>query len=166
MAAQRLKDLLDFLAAVNARDEHSHEKQERLLQNCLQDLINGPPITMAEGTVMVKDVGDSPIPEWMKTIVTQSVQDKMLSTTSAAKKVKVGNGTQRNTHLENYFTQEDWGVLRNEAQGVNMKLHLFKRVFHSIRACLQIQFFMWPATPVPSRSSSVISTRRLGFYRI
>ena len=87
---------------------------------------------MAEGTVMVKDVGDSPIPEWMKTIVTQSVQDKMLSTTSAAKKVKVGNGTQRNTHLENYFTQEDWGVLRNEAQGVNMKLHLFKRVFHSI----------------------------------
>ena len=131
MAAHRLKDLLDFLAVVNAQAEHSEEKQKRLLEGCLRDFAGGPAIPMADCTMMIKDVQGASIPEWMKTAVVQSVQDKMLCTNGEQKKGSRGV-MQRHNYLYNYFTKEDWEDLRSEAKGLSTKVQVFKRLFNAI----------------------------------
>ena len=131
MAAQRLRDLLDFLAVVNAQAEHSKENQKRLLDGCLRDFVGGPAIPMAEGTMMIKDVQEASIPEWMKAAVVQTVQEKMLCASGDQKKGARGV-LQRHNYVYNYFTQEDWDDLRSDAKSISTKIQIFKRLFQAI----------------------------------
>ena len=130
MASKRLKDLLSFLSSLSGLKDapRSMEQQQRLVEGCLQDFVTGPKIEMTEGTEMVNWVTAASIPYWMREQVLRAVQDKVLADQTNQKEPAKGKRQplQRNLHLFHYFTEEEWGVMRSETQGLNAKLQILK----------------------------------------
>eukprot|EP00438_Fugacium_kawagutii_P005807 Skav220021 [mRNA] locus=scaffold3413:217691:218905:- [translate_table: standard] len=153
MATQRLQDVLSFLSSLGGlRDGQPQEVQRRLVEGCLRDLMQGPGILLSEATEMANMVNAATLPGWMRDEMLQAVHDKVLGQNNGATKRR--NPMQRNMHLYNYFTAEEWEVMRSDTQSLTMKLHTLKKRFQSIgRTCLPQPLrgnaYSQPAVPCP-----------------
>lgn len=126
MAQQRFQQLLEFLTTlteVNGDATNSMDQRRRLLRGCLRDFVSGPPVTVAEGTAMLRQVQDSSIPQWMKAEVISSLENKMVQNEDAS---RPRTDMQKNIFLYNYFDQKEWGLLMNENKSLDPKLHVIK----------------------------------------
>eukprot|EP00438_Fugacium_kawagutii_P020781 Skav202432 [mRNA] locus=scaffold5371:97420:98829:- [translate_table: standard] len=131
MATQRLQDVLSFLSSLGGlRDGQPQEVQRRLVEGCLRDLMQGPGILLSEATEMANMVNAATLPGWMRDEMLQAVHDKVLGQNNGATKRR--NPMQRNMRLYNYFTAEEWEVMRSDTQSLTMKLHTLKKRFQSI----------------------------------
>lgn len=131
MATQRLTDVLSFLGSLGpVRDGQPVEIQRRLVDGCLRDLRQGPSIDLAEATQMANMVNAATLPGWMRDEIIQAVHDKILGQTEAARNKR--NPMQRNMHIYNYFTAEEWEVMRSDTHSLTTKLHTLKNRFCSI----------------------------------
>lgn len=92
-------------------------------RSCLHDFVTGPPVTMSEGTAMLRQVQNSSIPQWMKDEVISSLENKMVQNEDAS---RARTDMQKNMFLYNYFDEKEWGVLMNEKNSLDPKLHVIK----------------------------------------
>lgn len=135
MAERRLKDMLDFLSALRKSgtnmddDERVKLTQQQMLQSCLVDLKDAPSIGMPQATQMLKDVQNADIPEWMKDDIRTCVQDKILQQPNPENKKPPNNKMQRNVHLQNYLTHEEWSTLRSPSLSASTKMHVMCKRF-------------------------------------
>lgn len=106
------------------------ETQRRLVESCLRDFLRGPGIELTEGTDMANMVNAATLPGWMRDEILQAVHDKVVQQNESPPSKR--NSMQRNMHLFNYFTQEEWEVMRSETLGMNLKLHTLKNRCQSI----------------------------------
>ena len=127
MAAQRMKDMLAFLATLKAvaADGSSsfQEAHRKILESCLVDLkdLN---LSMPDATSILRDVQAAEIPVWMKDGIVECVQQKVangsVNGSGPVKKV-AHNALQKNLHLQHYLTAEEWEILQGK-QGCNVKI--------------------------------------------
>lgn len=137
MAAQRLKDMLGFLTALEksgfnpAAHDGVKDTQQKMLHGCLLDLQQAPSIAIQEATQMLQDVQSASIPDWMKEEIIKGVQEKVSSTAEeqngGAKRGK--NLTQKHLHLQNYMTESDWKTLRSSSHSLSTKVQCLCRRF-------------------------------------
>lgn len=131
--------MLDFLSALrtsgaNMDDDVSVKRaQQQMLESCLVDLKGAPPIRMTQATQMLKDVQNAAIPDWMRDNIRECVQEKVLQQENPENPKQASNKTQRNMHLHNYLTQDEWNALRSPVQSANTKMHLMCKRFHLLR---------------------------------
>ncbi|CAK9065344.1 unnamed protein product, partial [Durusdinium trenchii] len=91
MAAQRLKDMLGFLTALEksgfnpAAHDGVKDTQQKMLHGCLLDLQQAPSIAIQEATQMLQDVQSASIPDWMKEEIIKGGQEKVSSTAEEQK---------------------------------------------------------------------------------
>ena len=153
MAQQRFQQLLEFLTTlteVNGDSANTMDQRRRLLRSCLHDFVTGPPVTMSEDTAMrgvtsdpnlevqatqiwrykrppapamLRQVQNSSIPQWMKDEVISSLENKMVQNEDAS---SARTDMQKNMFLYNYFDEKEWGVLMNENNSLDPKLHVIK----------------------------------------
>ena len=126
MAQQRFQQLLEFLTTlteVNGDSANTMDQRRRLLRSCLHDFVSGPPVTMSEGTAMLRQVQNSSIPQWMKDEVISSLENKMVQNEDVS---RARTDMQKNMFLYNYFDEKEWGVLMNENNSLDPKLHVIK----------------------------------------
>ena len=131
MAAERLKDLLTFLGALNDLRAGETPAQKRLLEGCIDDFKSGPKIDLRAGTHMLEEVKVSKIPSWMKDYVVQAVEDKMMKGVEpevASRRKPL----QRNMFLYNYFNQEEWETMSNPRLTLETNLHTLASRFAAI----------------------------------
>ncbi|CAK9020522.1 unnamed protein product, partial [Durusdinium trenchii] len=127
MAAQRMKDMLAFLATLKAvaADGSSsfQEAHRKILESCLVDLkdLN---LSMPDATSILRDVQAAEIPVWMKDGIVECVQQKVangsVNGSGPVKKV-AHNALQENLHLQHYLAAEEWEILQGK-QGCNVKI--------------------------------------------
>lgn len=131
MATQRLREVITFLSSLGAvRDGQPVETQRRLVEGCLRDFLRGPAIDLTEATEMANMVNAATLPGWMRDEILQAVHDKVVQQNESPPSRR--NSMQRNMHLFNYFTKEEWDVMRSETLGMNLKLHTLKNRCQSI----------------------------------
>ena len=133
MAAKRLSDLLDFLTSlgtvISDDDPEKKEKQKALLRGCLVDFKTGPPIEVQEGTNMLEEVKHAKFPQWMRDEVAGAVQEKIMASVAGGDDKKKRSCMQRNLHIHNYLTTNEWNDLCSSCTSFESKMRTIGKRF-------------------------------------
>ena len=133
MAAKRLTDLLDFLTSlgtvISDDDPEKKDKQKALLRGCLVDFKTGPPIEVQEGTNMLEEVKHAKFPQWMRDEVAGAVQEKIMANVARGDDKKKRSCMQRNLHLHNYLTTNEWNDLCSSRTSFESKMRIIGKRF-------------------------------------
>ena len=137
MAERRFEDMLAFLQALkqNSAGETVTQTQERMLQGCLKDLEQGPPLTMSSASAMLAKLENGSLPDRMRSAIVCCIQAKVAAPDAEAqsnnKGKKAKNCQQSCNALQNYFTRDDWQSLQGTASFETKQQTVAKRL-----ACL------------------------------
>lgn len=128
-AVERLTDMLGFLTTLRGlkSDADSIDTQKRLLNACLVDVRQSPGFSASDGKKMLEEVRSATIPDWMRDEILQCVQDMVVSGVGGEKERKGRVPMQRNLHLYNYFTQDEWDSLGNSCNTLDTKLQVVSK---------------------------------------